>query len=115
MSWAGVQAEGVRRVPVQDDLGAGDQPGVALDVLHVDLELGADRAVDDVLRGDADEAGVGDPAGDPVAAGGYRRPRRRRASREIFSGRTPTSTLPPVVAGAQQRAGGQHAACRRPP
>ena len=42
----GVEAEGVRRVPVQDDLGAGGEPGVPLDVLRVDLELGADRAVD---------------------------------------------------------------------
>src|SRR5690606_8563068 len=67
----GVQAEGVGRVPVQDHLGAGHQPGVAVDVLHVDLEVGADGAVDDELRGDADEAGVGDPAGDAVAALGY--------------------------------------------
>lgn len=91
---------------MQDDLGAGRQPVVAVDVLDVDLERGADRAVDDELGGDTEVAGVGDAAGDPVAALGY-------ASgvvggdEEIFSGRTPSSTFPPAAVGPLLRAEGR--------
>lgn len=59
------------RVPVQDDLGARLQARAVLHVLCVDLEALACRALDDVLRGDADERGVEDPARDGVAAGGH--------------------------------------------
>ncbi|CAM5584598.1 hypothetical protein SROCM77S_05657 [Streptomyces rochei] len=96
----------MRRVPVQDDVGAGGEAGVAVDVLGVDLELG--QAAQSTMYW------VETPMKLvllilPVM-------RLRLSGMEpassawvmlIFSGRTPTRTLPPARAGAAQRATGR--------